>query len=105
MFEVEGIQYSESELPEQFHELIPLLTTWCIGDDALRSEKLSDASTEELLAVVNRVEPRLADIDEFLSSFGDTPSEAACLLGKLAECTAAAQMELGLREATQELPE
>ena len=93
-FEVDGMQFEEDELPRQFHDLIPLLSRWSIGDDVQRMETLESASTDELQRLIESITPRFEEIDSYLRSFDMHPPHAACLLGNLSEATCEAEIVL-----------
>jgi hypothetical protein len=83
-------------LPREFKKLFPLMRTWAISDDELKSEILERKSRKELAEFVAAVEPYFPAINEYLDSFGDRAhSEAAVALGRLAECAADAKIILG----------
>jgi hypothetical protein len=72
---------------------------WSTPDLTRRVSKLSDASPSELSGLTGRVIPRLTEIDDYLSSFGDRPfDETALGLLRLAECALDAREELESRQ-------
>jgi len=84
-----------SDLPEQFQVLNALVDKWAISDDEERTERINDASESELDRLVQSVIPLLPAINDYMQSFGiRPPSEAATVLGTLAECALEAQLQL-----------
>jgi hypothetical protein len=80
-------------LPNEFHSLIPLIKKWGITDDEERNEKLGEASRAARVQLIKAVAPHFKAINRFLDSCGDSPlSEAAVLLGALAECASEAMV-------------
>jgi hypothetical protein len=61
------------------------------GDDSWREEMLRRASKPRIARLIETVSPYLNPIDEYLTTNDD---EAACALGRLAELTAEARLEL-----------
>lgn len=67
-----------AKVPPTLHRLIPLATEWGISDDYHREEKVSQAATAELLALVASIDD-ISDEDlygwlEGPESYSDTPS-------------------------------
>jgi hypothetical protein len=86
------------DLPEDFHKLIPWIKRWGICDDNERSDKISKASSNALVKLVDAVEPEFSAINTYLDSFQNTPlTEQAILLGALAEGTSEAKLLLKRR--------
>jgi hypothetical protein len=84
-----------STLPEQFWQLKPLMEKWAVSDDQERSILVDEASQQTLKKLVQLVSPHMEAINKFLDSFGSRPlSEAAILLGTLAECATEAKLRL-----------
>jgi len=82
-------------LPEQFRHLKPLLKKWAISDDHERSILVDKASMQTLKKLVQAVLPKMKAINKFLDSFRGKPlSDAAALLGSLAECAMEAKLRL-----------
>lgn len=93
--ETQEEQLDLSNLPVQFHPLIPLIRKWAIDDDSDRQNFLETSSVTTLRALVDDVEPFLHAIDSYLDSFrGTPPSEEACALGRIAECVVEAKRQL-----------
>lgn len=89
-----------STLPAQFRQLKPLMEKWAVSDDFERSILVDKASTQTLNKLVKTVSPQLEAINKFLDSFGGKPlSEAAVLLGTLAECATEAKLRLDNSDA------
>lgn len=77
--------YSKN-IPENLRPLIPLLKKWSIPDDSEREQLMEETSEKQKRKLIKTVWPYMAEINEFLDSFGDEPlSYGACLLGNLAE--------------------
>ena len=91
-------EVSFKTLPFQFRPLVPLIAKWGIADDVERENILENAPASTLSMLIHEVEPYLAAIDAYLDSFKtDEPDEAACALGRLAECTVEAKQLLSHR--------
>jgi hypothetical protein len=92
-------QSNLSELPPQFHPLIPLIKAWGISDDGEREERREQTSRAVLQRIVDEIRPYYGAINSYLDSFGDHPEpDAATALGALAEF--AAETDLYLKEKT-----
>lgn len=89
----------EEEIPVAFRDLAPLIRRWGIGDDTVRSDRITKARTSTLQALWEAVGPRLQDIDVALDEAGDN-STGMARLGRLAEATAEARIELERRGLT-----
>jgi hypothetical protein len=85
-------------LPEAFHGLTNLIKRWAVTDDGERTALLEEASESELSDLVAIVEPRLGEIDDYLSNSGR--EMAAIYLGALAECSLEAKLRLDRRKPT-----
>jgi hypothetical protein len=84
-----------SALPEQFRQLKPLMEKWAVSDDQERSILIDEASQQALKKLVKAVSPHMEAINTFLDSFENRPlSDAAALLGTLAECATEAKLRL-----------
>jgi hypothetical protein len=82
-------------LPEQFRQLKPLMEKWAVSDDQERSILVDEASQQTLKKLVQAVSPHMEAINIFLDSFESRPlSDAAALLGTLAECATEAKLRL-----------
>ncbi len=81
-----------SELPPEFHDLIPLMKEWAIGDDVERDEKMQAASEDELRTLSRALQPRFDAINSYLDD--NDHLEVATYLGRLAEAAAEAQIDL-----------
>ena len=79
-------------LPAQFHDLIPLMEQWSIGDDVERDAKMQAATDEELRQLHEAVAPRFDAINAYLDEHDD--EEATPYLGTLAEAAVEAQLDL-----------
>jgi len=84
-----------TELPSEFHDLIPLIARWAVGDDVDRDAMMQAATGEELQQLYAAVGPRLAAIDAYLDEHDH--EEVAPYLGMLAEAAVEAQMDLDSR--------
>ncbi len=84
-----------TQLPDEFHDLIPLIEQWAIGDDVEREEKMQAASTQQLQQLAATLQPRFGAIDAYLDEH-DHLYEAT-FLGKLAEAAVEAGFELEAR--------
>lgn len=83
-----------ASVPPQFRDLIPMMRVWAIDDDAIRSDKMSRARTATLLRLWDAVGHRLDAIDSYLDAHADAFSDGDSKLGRLAEATAEARIEL-----------
>ena len=91
---------TDLELPAEFADLASLLNEWGIADDLERSEKIGDASEQELRQFLAVVEPRLGMINSYFSdSMEDPVSNAASNLGRIVEATIEARAALVSRTA------
>lgn len=89
-----------SDLPQDLLALVPLVKRWGLSDDADREERLRRASTRSLQSLVGAVAPLFGAVNAYLDSNGDAPmSEAATVVGVLAECATEAQLVLDRRGA------
>lgn len=86
-----------ASLPTQFRDLVPMMRVWAIDDDAIRSDKMSRARTATLLRLWDTVGHRLDAIDAHLDAQSDAMSDGDTRLGRLAEATAEARIELEQR--------
>jgi hypothetical protein len=78
-------------LPEPFADLNECAQEWAISDDTERAEALEKASLEDLKSLVERVAPRLPNINKYLETHS---GETEAALGSLAETVAEAQIAL-----------
>lgn len=86
---------SDLELPPQFADLASILKDWGISDDLKRSDKIEDASEQELRQLLAVVEPRMGLINSYLSDPEENPmSNAAANLGWIVEATIEARAAL-----------
>jgi hypothetical protein len=69
----DGIDFDREKIPPSLRHLVPLIRQWSIGDDERRSEKIDEASTQELRRFWKMVSPHLAEIEKFLTSFEGKP--------------------------------
>lgn len=75
-----------TRIPTNFHTLLPFLAEWAIADDLEREEKIETSSNEELKTVIDAVSPKIHQINDYLSSFGNEPlTYEVALLSNLAE--------------------
>lgn len=90
-----GDEASDLELPAQFVDLAGILKDWGIADDLERSDKIGDASEQELRQLLAVVEPRLGVINSYLSDAReDSASNAAANLGSIVEAAIEAKAAL-----------
>lgn len=91
---------SDLELPAEFVDLANMLKDWGISDDLERSDKIGDASEQELRQFLAVVEPRLGVINSYLSDSREDPvSNAAANLGRIVEAMIEARAALASRTA------
>jgi hypothetical protein len=90
----EGVDLTE--LPSEFHDLIPLIREWAIGDDVDRDKKMQTTTDGELRALANAVQPRFDAINAYLDQ--NSHLEVATYLGRLAEAAVEASMDLENRQ-------
>lgn len=90
----------ELELPAQFADLETVLKDWGISDDMKRSDKIDDASEQELRRLLAVVEPRMGEINAYLSDPKENPeSNATANLGWIIEAAMEAKTALVNRTA------
>lgn len=88
------------ELPAQFSDLRNILKGWAISDDQERSDKIDDASEEELRRFLAVVEPRLGAISSYLGDSKEDPStDASANLEAIVEAAIEARGALLTRNA------
>jgi hypothetical protein len=85
-----------TELPAEFHDLIPLIREWAISDDGDRDGKMQATSDAELRALADAVHPRFDAINAYLDQ--NDHLEVATYLGTLAEAAVEAGMDLENRQ-------
>jgi hypothetical protein len=85
------------KVPEDLRDLFPLLARWAISDDVERSDLVSSAKTAALRRLVERTEPRLRRIAEFLGQPGVQDLNEAAALDALAQSVMEARQELTRR--------
>ena len=81
-----------TQLPQEFHSLIPLIEEWAVADDVDRDSKMAATSTEELQRLADVVRPHFNAINAYLDD--NDHLEEATYLGTLAESAAEAGLEL-----------
>jgi len=79
------------QIPAAFQDLKDIAQAWVISDDITRSETVENSSTEDLRRLVERVMPRINEINEYLKVHFDEESAA---LGALAEAASEAKLRL-----------
>jgi hypothetical protein len=88
------------ELPARFADLADILRDWGMTDDLERSDKIRDASEQELRQLLAAVEPRLAAISSYLNDHEENPgSNVADNLGAIMDATFEARAALVSRTA------
>jgi|GEM_PF-5379320 len=92
---------SARALPQAFRDLAPLIRAWGIDDDLIRGERMSRARTSTLESLWSAVGARLPAIDALLDEPGSDASYELLRLGRLAEATAEARIELDRRAGLQ----
>jgi len=84
-----------TQLPAQFHPLIPMIRKWAVADDIDRGDLLESSSHRALKRLLAAVEPYLMSIDSYLDSFIEpSVADAAAALGCLAETAAEIRQKL-----------
>jgi len=84
----------KKNITENLRHLIPLLKKWSIPDDSEREQLMEEISETQKKKLIKAVWPFMAEINDFLNSFGDEPlNYEACLLGNLAELVSELQIE------------
>lgn len=86
-----------ASIPTQFRGLLPMIRKWAIDDDSIRGDRLSRARTSTLLSLWSEVGPRLSEIDDYLDSIGQSASYETLKVGRLAEASVEAHVELERR--------
>ena len=75
-----------SNLPVNLQQLIPILNEWAIPDEAEREEKIAKTSPKKLKQLIDRVNPKMDAINDYLDNFKkDALPHEATLVGNLAE--------------------
>lgn len=73
-------------LPENLQVLVPIIKKWAVSDDGERQQLVEESTEKQKRHLVKTVAPYMAEINNFLDSFGEQPlSDEAILLGNLAE--------------------
>jgi hypothetical protein len=85
------------EVPAALRPLIPLVERWAISDDEERWRKLNHCAPSTRQKLVGAVVPLIPVINQFLDTFGNSPSEEACAFGDLAQAALEAQSLLAER--------
>jgi hypothetical protein len=87
---------SPTAFPQELQDLAPLVQRFAVSDDVERERALNEASTEDLIALVNAVTRETFDqINQFLDQTGD--AEGAVPYGDLAQAAMEAKLELKRR--------
>lgn len=94
--EIDGVEVDLTKLPDELQALAPLMGEWALGDDVEREAKHEVASTEELQAMHDAVEPYFDPINAWLDDHDDQPEGWA--LGRLAEGAMEAACEIERRQ-------
>jgi hypothetical protein len=101
MEEIDGLEVDLSLLPTELEPLAPFIRRYAASDDGVRSDRVSDASVEELQALFQAVEPRWdaieAYMDEYMERPGSPEQNVALVLSSLSEAAAEARLELERR--------
>lgn len=75
-----------SQIPDELRSLIPFIEKWAISDDDERIVKIESSSARELDQLTKAVTLKIAQINNYLDSFGDCPlTYEALQIGRLAE--------------------
>jgi hypothetical protein len=83
------------ELPADFTDLVSILRDWGVPDDEERSDRICDASEQELRYLLAVIEPRMGSIHSYLSDTTEnSASNAAANLGRIVEATIEAKAAL-----------
>lgn len=93
-----GTDSSDLALPQQFTRLIPLIQKWAVGDDVDRQLFLQNAPTTALKDLVMQVEPYIQAINSYLDESESESSDTTVALGRLAEVTSEAKIEIEARQ-------
>jgi hypothetical protein len=64
----QGAAINPEEVPPHLHDLIPLAEAWAVRNNAARDERLANAPSEDLRRLVERVQSRRSEIDQWLDS-------------------------------------
>jgi len=75
--------FNDSIIPEKFKDLIPYIKKFGQGDDLLRETFLKNITIEEKQKLINKVEPKLEEIDTLLDSYKNKniiPAEIGCFM-------------------------
>jgi hypothetical protein len=93
-FTTESEQPNLECLPIGFHALIPLIQKWAVANDSDREALIEDSREEDLRNLVDEVEQRLQEIDDYIDSLNEQITEEAAALGRLAECALEVRLRL-----------
>ena len=94
---IDGLRFDAAGVAADLRELLPILRTWAIGDDAVRSDRIAAASSDDLRELVTVVAGELDRIDALIDSHAEPVPDEAVLLGRLAEAAIEARHELARR--------
>ncbi len=76
-------------LPDSLKVLVPLTEKWSVSDDELRNELIDTFSSEDKKFIIDKVEPLLTDINDYLDDFKENPlaeiAQKICYLTELYE--------------------
>jgi hypothetical protein len=61
------------EMPKEFQRMLKTYAKWAISDDMEKEIKINESDSEELDRLINSIEPKLPEINQYLDSFGDMP--------------------------------
>jgi len=84
-------------LPVEFRSLARFSRLWGEGDDQIRSDRMSRASTQTLIDLVGTVSPLFDAFAAYATKVADDPPEAYFRLERIIEAGAEAQLELERR--------
>ncbi len=92
--------FDDVQLPPGFSHLLRVCQEWACADDLERSEKITNASEEQLKAVLAVIKPELTSIDSYLQEFeGATPDWTTANLSRLIETSLEIEAALSRRHS------
>ena len=101
MEEIDGIEIDLSLLPQELKDCAPLIRSYAIGDDVVRSERMAAAPASDIEALANLTDAQWDAVNGFLDAHMEEPGtpeqDVALVLSAFAEAAAEAPIELGER--------
>jgi hypothetical protein len=103
MEEIDGIEVDLSLLPAELQDSAPLIRSYAIGDDVIRSARMSAAPESDIEALASLTGAQWTALNAFLDKHMEQPGtpeqDVALVLSDFAEAAAEAPIELQQRSA------